>query len=179
MASLLAVGGAALAGMVGDEIIDWLWPGEGEVTDILGNVVQDLLQLGPGIPFIDLVDPDRGKILPPDTDGHGVVVKTWQIEWESAKSAGVNAFVLTDQGWIGARRKNMTWSWHKPKKPIVIVPGKPISGKVARKVAKIYASEKKDAKKLFGLVDKKAPSRGYRARRHPSGDGSIVIVDND
>jgi len=178
MAMLLAQALTAFTGaMVGDEIVEWIWDGVtggGEVTDGSGNIITDLLRLGPGLPFIELfADP---KNFPADTEGHGPIVKDWQIKWESGGKSGTNAFVLTQDGWIGSRRKNMTWTWHKPKKPMVIMPGAGLTTKQSRKLARIYKKEEKEAKKMFGLVSKQPPKRRSYSRRAP--DGNTYIFED-
>jgi hypothetical protein len=126
----------------------------GALLDWLPDIVQDIGRIGPGIPFIDLFSANGET---PAELPHGPVVKTW--------TAGVTPFVLTQSGWIGARRKNGTWSWYKPRKPVVLIPGRPLKAGQARKLAKIYDKDRKQAKKLYGLVDKSSGSRPKSAGR--------------
>jgi len=116
-----------------------------------------------------------GDVIPEDTEGHGPIVKTWR----APEPDGV-PFVLTQQGWIGARRLNGTWSWYKPKKPMVITPGIPLDARQARKLALIYKREKRKAAKVFGLVERKPKSSaktGMRVVRTGHGDDVVVIND--
>lgn len=78
---------------------------------------------------------------------HGPVVKTWV--------ANGTPFVMFADGWMTAQRANGTWHFWKPKKPVVYVPGGPMSRKTARRMASIYNRERKRAKKDFNLVDSK------------------------
>ena len=81
------------------------------------------------------------------TSQHGPVVKTWM--------ANGTPFVMFMDGYEAARRKNGTWHFWKPKKPLVYVPGGPMSRKTARRLATIYESEKKKAKATFNLINAK------------------------
>jgi hypothetical protein len=76
---------------------------------------------------------------------HGPVVKSWV--------ANGTPFYLFMDGWQAAQKRNGTWKFWKPKKPVVYVPGGPMSKKNARRLASIYNAEKKRAKKEFNLVD--------------------------
>jgi len=76
---------------------------------------------------------------------HGPVVKSWV--------ANGTPFYLFMDGWQAAQKRNGTWKFWKPKKPIVYVPGGPMSKRNARRLASIYNMEKKRAKKEFNLVD--------------------------
>jgi hypothetical protein len=118
---------------------------------------------------------DAPRFVPEDTEGHGPIVKMWR----APEPDGV-PFVLTQQGWIGARRLNGTWSWYKPKKPMVITPGIPLDARQARKLALIYKREKRKAAKVFGLVERKPKSsakNGMRVVRTGHGDDVVVIND--
>lgn len=81
---------------------------------------------------------------------HGPVVKTWM-----APKVNGRPFVMFADGWIAVQRLNGTWHFYKPKKPVVYVPGGPMSRKTAKRLAELYQQEKKRAKKTFGLVDSK------------------------
>jgi len=118
---------------------------------------------------------DAPRMVPEDTEGHGPIVKMWR----APEPDGV-PFVLTQQGWIGARRLNGTWTWYKPKKPMVITPGIPLDARQARKLALIYKREKRKAAKVFGLVERKPKSSaktGMRVVRTGHGDDVVVIND--
>jgi len=117
----------------------------------------------------------NGIVVPSDTEGHGPIVKTWR----APEPDGV-PFVLTQQGWIGAMRKNGTWTFYKPKRPMVITPGIPLDARQARKLALIYKRERKKAAKVFGLVERK-PAGGSRKgpRILRTGHGDDVVVIND
>ena len=74
-------------------------------------------------------------------------------------------------GWQAAQKRNGTWKFWKPKKPVVYVPGGPMSKKNARRLASIYNAEKKRAKKEFNLVDSRQ-GQGTRNGQKPT-----VIVE--
>jgi len=76
---------------------------------------------------------------------HGPVVRSWV--------ANGTPFYLFMDGWQAAQKRNGTWKFWKPKKPVVYVPGGPMSKRNARRLASIYNMEKKRAKKEFNLVD--------------------------
>jgi predicted RNA binding protein YcfA (HicA-like mRNA interferase family) len=125
--------------------------------DVLGNFGFSIPGLGGG-----------GLVVETDPmSPYGPIVKRW--------TAGVTPFVLTQFGWIGARKKSGVWSWYKPKKPLVVVPGHPPDARTARKLATIWKRERKQAKKIFDLVDRGGTTR----RRAPqtinieAGPGSI------
>jgi hypothetical protein len=79
-------------------------------------------------------------------------------------------------GWQAAQKRNGTWKFWKPKKPVVYVPGGPMSKKNARRLASIYNAEKKRAKKEFNLVDSRQ-GQGARAAKPTviveTGPGSV------
>ena len=99
---------------------------------------------------------------------HGPVVKSWV--------ANGTPFYLFMDGWQAAQRANGTWKFWKPKKPVVYVPGGPMSKKNARRLASIYNAEKKRAKKEFNLVDSRQ-GQGTRTAKPTviveTGPGSI------
>lgn len=99
---------------------------------------------------------------------HGPVVKSWV--------ANGTPFYLFMDGWQAAQKRNGTWKFWKPKKPVVYVPGGPMSKKNARRLASIYNAEKKRAKKEFNLVDSRQ-GQGARAAKPTviveTGPGSV------
>jgi hypothetical protein len=146
-----------------------------EVTRATWDIINTVVELPEDL-FRQFLSTGRnGRMIPEDTEGHGPIVKTWR----APEPDGV-PFVLTQQGWIGARRLNGTWSWYKPKKPMVITPGIPLDARQARKLALIYKREKKKAAKVFGLVERKPKSsakNGMRVVRTGHGDDVVVIND--
>jgi hypothetical protein len=74
-------------------------------------------------------------------------------------------------GYMAAQKKNGVWKFWKPKKPIVLVPGGPMSRKNARRLATIYNNEKKRAKKDFNLVDSRQ-GQGQKSAK------TIVVREN-
>jgi hypothetical protein len=78
---------------------------------------------------------------------HGPVVREWV--------ANGTPFVMFMDGWQAAQKKNGSWKFWKAKKPLVYVPGGPMSRKTARRLASLYQAERKRAKKDFNLVDAK------------------------
>jgi len=101
------------------------------------------------------------------TAQHGPVVKEW--------FANGTPFVMFADGWQAAQRRNGVWKFWKPKKPIVVVPGGPLSRKNTRKLATLYANAKKQAKKDFGLVDSRQGQTRKPVIIRESGPGSINV----
>jgi len=79
------------------------------------------------------------------TAQHGPVVKEW--------IANGTPFVLFMDGWQAAQKRTGAWKFWKAKKPLVYVPGGPMSRKTARRLASLYIQERNRAKKDFGLVN--------------------------
>jgi hypothetical protein len=98
---------------------------------------------------------------------HGPVVNSWEAN-------GV-PFVQFADGWQAARKLTGVWSFWKPKKPVVYVPGGPMSRKVAQRMAKIYQRERKNAKKTFNLVEPKPRSSTPTVRITESGPGNVRV----
>jgi hypothetical protein len=61
-------------------------------------------------------------------------------------------------GYQAAQKKNGAWTFWKAKKPLVYVPGGPMSRKTARRLASLYQRERNRAKKDFNLVNKRTGS---------------------
>jgi len=81
---------------------------------------------------------------------HGPVVREWV--------ANFTPFVMFMDGYQAAQKKNGAWTFWKAKKPLVYVPGGPMSRKTARRLASLYTRERNRAKKDFGLVNKRTGS---------------------
>jgi len=81
---------------------------------------------------------------------HGPVVRSW--------TANFTPFVMFMDGYQAAQKKNGAWTFWKAKKPLVYVPGGPMSRKTARRLASLYTRERNRAKKDFGLVNKRTGS---------------------
>ena len=99
---------------------------------------------------------------------HGPVVKEWVAN-------GV-PFVEFMDGWLAARKNTGAWTFWKPKKPVVYVPGGNNSRSQMRKLARIYKMARDHAKKDFGLVDKRTNGRTPTVKVSESGPGSVRIT---
>lgn len=140
----------------------------------VGAILADSFLVDIDIPFTPSVDlPDIIQIgggggRPPSGFQHGAVVKTWQ--------ANGRTFYKFEDGYQAVQKNDGSWKVWKPKKPVVYVPGGAMSRRTARKMAQIYANERKKAKKDFDLVER-APRQ--RTRRLPtireSGSGSVIV----
>ena len=78
--------------------------------------------------------------------------------------------------WLAARKSTGAWKFWKPKKPVVYVPGGNNSRAQMRKLARIYKMSRDQAKKDFGLVDKRTSSRTPTVKVSESGPGSVRIT---
>jgi len=153
----------------------------------LATVLADTFIIDADIPFVPSI-PGLGSKIPGDgalgehhpglmfgagdvvTAQHGAVVKEW---W-----ANDTPFVMFMDGWMAARKANGSWKFWKPKKPLVYVPGGPMSRRTARRMATLYTNEKRRAKKDFNLVDSRQ-GQGQRGRKtivvHESGPGNVNL----
>ena len=103
---------------------------------------------------------------------HGPAVKEWTTP------GGYRHWLFQD-GWTAHERKNGTIRWYKPKKPIVYVPGGPLSRRAAYRLAKLYKQTRDDAKKTFNLVDRKAAGAGKpQIDIVETGPGDVVVKTN-
>jgi len=134
----------------GWELFDWLTPG----VDLpsAGDIPPALWELFGASP--GGVDHGGGLM---GADGlswaskeHGPVVRTWV--------ANFTPFVMFMDGYQAAQKKTGAWTFWKAKKPLVYVPGGPMSRKTARRLASLYQRERNRAKKDFGLVNKRTGS---------------------
>lgn len=126
------------------------------IAALLGPILADTFLVDIDIPFVPSIplpglgDNGAAPMIGGDPVDfaiaqHGPVVKSWV--------ANGTPFYLFMDGWQAAQKRNGTWKFWKPKKPIVYVPGGPMSKRNARRLASIYNMEKKRAKKEFNLVD--------------------------
>jgi len=147
----------------------------------LATILADTFLIDADIPFVPSIPGFGGDglmITGPDFTGggdfatrqHGAVVKEWM--------ANDTPFVMFMDGWMAARKANGSWKFWKPKKPLVYVPGGPMSRRTARRMATIFTNEKRRAKKDFNLVDSRQ-GQGQRGRKtivvHESGPGSVNL----
>ena len=130
------VGGKAARLLGGWELFDIFTPGDQPSPGDVPAAVWDLFG-GPG--------GGRSADLGWATAQHGPVVKEW--------IANGTEFVLFMDGWQAAQKRTGAWKFWKAKKPLVYVPGGPMSRKTARRLASLYRQERSRAKKDFNLVD--------------------------
>lgn len=138
----------------------------------LSLVLADSVLVDFDIPFVPSIGgngagPMIGGVGQWATAQHGPVVKEW--------FANGTPFVMFADGWQAAQRRNGVWKFWKPKKPIVVVPGGPLSRKNTRKLATLYANAKKQAKKDFGLVDSRQGQSRKPVIIRESGPGNINV----
>jgi len=145
--------------LFGAEVLDLLTPdidlpSPSDIPQVALELAKTLFIDIPGV----LLSPGAlrgGGSFPGGIDGqwamaqHGSVVREWDAN-------GV-PFVQFMDGYLAAQKKNGSWKFWKPKKPVVYVPGGPMSRRQASRMATLYQAERKRVKKTFDLVDRKSP----------------------
>lgn len=178
-------------GIIGAEAIDLLTPGfdlpspsdlPGAIAEIPGatwDLVKTMVDIGGrvGSQFFGPGGRDASKIrvgvagiwagMEWAEAQHGPVVSTWEAN-------GV-PFVQFMDGWQAAQKLTGAWKFWKPKKPVVYVPGGPMSRRTAIRMAGIYKRARNDAKKTFNLVDSKPRGRTASVEVTESGPGSVTV----
>ena len=133
--------------------------------DLLGNLAGSIGSSNDLIPFLGGNRPTS----PPSP-----IVKSW--------TAGVTPFVRLENGLVGARRKDGTWKYYRPKRPKVVLMSDGAAN--LKQMIRADAILTKQAQGLARMMRKRAknmlPTRAREPRKAlPPAQPGIVVVDTD